>query len=251
MSITDASTSLDTAFTEQSTITFTDGVLTTIDECIDEVEAKIHRGTLGATTTPTLTQAKNWLKRAKMEIAQAKNFSWARKYAYCSTVASQYRYALPPDYNGGFTVLRDTTNDRLVKIWDTHWFNSKYPDPSAENSVEPFLACIKNMELWLSRPSDGTYTLEIEYDRSGAETTTDDFSWIPELERYYCCDFAIAEAWEALLDFGKADRARRKFESGLGMAMRNNSKRRWKSMQYQAISVLQEYHMRSNQPKSD
>lgn len=248
MTITDVSTALDTAYTEQSIVAFTAGVLSNIAACVSEVEAKIQRGTLGAATTPTSTQVQNWLKRAKMEIAETRGYTWKRKYAYCSTVAGTYRYSLPPDYNGGYTSLRDTTNDRPIQLWDRHWYDTKFPDPSAEDNDEPQFACIKNMELWLIPPPNGAYTLEIEYDRSGAETTADDFNWLPEMERYRCCDFAISEAFEALHQWDAAKWHRDKWGQGLRKAQIADGKRRWRTMRFQAINYQQEYVARNNQP---
>jgi hypothetical protein len=239
MSITDSSTNLDLAWTEQTIVAFTTGVLSDIDACVDEVESKLKRGTLGATSTPTETQVKNWLKRYKMELAEIKRFTFNRKYATASTTAGTYRYALPADFNGGATRLRDTTNDRYIKIWDTHWGDMKYPDPSAESNNKPAVAYVKNMELWLIPPPDGTYTLELEYDRSGAESDTDNFDWIPELDRFRICDGATADAFESIHDYNSASIYRRKWEYGLGKAVRADGKRKWSSCGYQAISIFQ------------
>ena len=239
MSITDSSTALDLVYTEQTVVAFTEGILASVDECVDEVESKLRRGTLSTSTAPTLAQVKNWLKRAKMELAEIKSFTFNRKFATATTTAGTYRYALPPDYNGGLTRIKDTTNDAFIAIWQENWYDRKYPDPSAETNNTDFIATIKNMELWLAPPPAGSYTLEIEYDRSGAETTADDYDWLPEMERYRCCDFAIAEAFESLHDFEKANVYRAKWNQGLNKAVRADGKRRWKDMHFQAISCLQ------------
>ena len=239
MSITDSSSSLDTAYTEQSIVGFTEGVLTNLAACVTEVESKLQRGTLSASTKPTSTQVQNWLKRAKMELSETKSFTFNRKYAYMTTVAGTYRYSLPPDYNGGLTRIRDTTNDEWITVWQDNWFDRKYPDVSAEDNNDDFIACIKNMELWLGPAPDGSYQLELSYDRSGGETTTDDFEWLPELERFRCCDFAIAEAFEALGNFQVANMFRAKWGQGLQKARHADGKRRWADMNYQAVSWLQ------------
>ena len=96
MGITDSSTNLDLGWTEQTVVAFTTGVLSDIDACVDEVSTKLRRGTLGASSTPTETQVKNWLKRYKMELAEIKRFTFNRKFATASTTAGTYRYALPP-----------------------------------------------------------------------------------------------------------------------------------------------------------
>jgi len=106
-----------TTWTEQDIVAFTSGVLSSLADCVAEVEAKINRGTLTTATTPTLAQVEGWLKRGKMELAEAKGFTFDRKYAAVTLVADQYIYGLPPDYNGGSVSLRDTTNDRYITIW--------------------------------------------------------------------------------------------------------------------------------------
>ena len=248
MSITDDSTGLDTAYTEQTVVAFEAGTLTTISNCADEVESRLKRGTLSATSIPTLTQVNNWLVVAKQELAQYKGFTWRRRYVTASTVASQYRYALPPDYQGGRTSLRDTTNDRGIVIWLDHWFDTKYPDPSAETSGEPAVATIKNMELWLCPPPDGVYTLELEYERSGDDQTQTDFSWLPQLERFHCCDFATFRAFMSLHRFEEAGMYERLWDKAIGKSIKADGRKRWRSMNYQMIDCFTEYKARQNQP---
>lgn len=247
MSITDATTSLATTWTEQSTVSFNAGTLATISSCVTEVESKLKRGTLSTSSTPTLTQVQTWLKRAKQELAETKGYTFKRRYASTSTVSGTYRYALPPDFNGGRVAVKDTTNDRYIQLWNEYHFDAKYPDVSAEDTNEPLVGTIKNNELWLCPAPDGVYTLELEYDRSGADNTTTDFSWLPEIERFRCCDYALAEAFESLHMFDVADRYLQKWNMGVGKARRADGKRRWRSMNFQAISWEQDYALRHNQ----
>jgi len=248
MSITDSSTTLNTAWTEGSIAEFTAGVLSDIAACVSEVESKIKRGTLSASTDPTDTQVKNWLKRGKMELAEAKGFTFDRKYATVSLTADTYRYSLPNDFNGGSVSLRDTTNDRFITIWPANWYNKKFPDPSEEDSDEVIVACIKNHELWVAPPPNGADSLELEYDRSGAETTSDDFSWLPEIERFRVCDFAISEAFLSLHMWEQATLYTNRWNAALGKAIRADGKRKWKGKRYQAISVFQEFDAMNYQP---
>jgi len=239
MSITDSSTALDVAYTEQSIVGFTEGVLTDLAACVAEVESKLQRGTLSTSTKPTLAQVQGWLKRAKMELSEVKSFTFNRKYAYMTTTAGTYRYALPPDYNGGLTRIKDTTNDEWITVWQSNWFDRKYPDPSSEDSSDEFIACVKNMELWIGPPPDSSYQLEIEYDRSGSETTADDFEWLPELERFRCCDFAISESFEALGNFQVSNTYKAKWGQGVQKARHADGKRKWAEMNYQIVSCFQ------------
>jgi hypothetical protein len=251
MSITDNTTTLDTAWTEQTISVFTSGVLTDEAACVTEVASKLKRGTLGATTTPTETQVKNWLVRAKEELAEVKDFSFDRKFAQATLTAGDYRVALPPDYNGGGMIIRDTTNDRPIVVFSSDYFDAKYPDASAESQGEPFEATIKNMELWLSPPVNGSTVIEIEYLRSGAPTTATSFDWLPELERFRCCDFAVGMAFESLHQFDLADRYLNRWGQGMAKAIKADGRRKWKRIvsckdvfQWHQLSNSQTYRTR-------
>lgn len=241
MSIVDSTTSLDTAWSESSIVSFSEGVLTNLAACVSEVESKIKRGTLSTGTSPTLAQVQGWLKRAKMELAEVKGFTFNRKYATVTLTADTYRYSLPPDYNGGAVALKDLTNDRHITVWAKNWFDKKFPDPGEETSGEVIVACIKNMELWLCPPPDGADSFELEYDRSGAETTADDFSWLPEIERFRCCDFATGEAFLSLHMWEQGNFYTQRWNSAVNKAIRADGKRKWKGKQFQAINVFQEF----------
>lgn len=242
MSITDATTNLDTVYTEQSTVAFTAGTLSTIANCVTEVESKLKRGTLSASTKPTSTEVQTWLIRAKQELAAVRGFSYDRRYATVTTVASQYRYSMPPDYAGGHTSLRDTTNERQIQIWTPDWYDMKYPDPAAVSNGEPRVCCIKDRELWLY-PPDGAYTLELSYERTGEDNTTTDFAWLPELERFRCCDFALAESFESLGRLDTAQYYRAKWTSGLQLSIRSDSKKKWAGKTLQCLSFQQHHNL--------
>jgi hypothetical protein len=248
MSITDSTTTLDTSWTGQSFATFTTGVLSTLATCVSEVESKLQRGTLSTSTIPTLLQVQNWLRRAKLELVEEKGFSFARKYAYCDLTANSYRYSLPPDYNGGAISLRDMTNDRDITVYPSSRYDNKYPDPSAETSDQVLAACVKNMELWVIPPPNGSDRLELEYARSGAETTADDFSWLPELERFRCCDFALYQAFQALHQWEVSQLFKNEWDIGLKKSRRADGRRKWTGRRLTAINVFQEYAAKNYQP---
>lgn len=247
--ITNSTTTLDTAWTEKDIPIprFTAGALGTQSACVDEVGNKLQRGALGSTSTPTDAQVKNWLIRAKQKLLQARDFSFAWKYAYTSTVAGTYRYALPPDYGGGDVTVKDTTNEYTLRHWPKDWYNKKYPDPSAETSDIPRIFCIKGMELWLVPPPSAVYQLEIEYSRSGAESTSGNFNWLPQYERFLCCDFATGMAFESLHMWQEADRYLNRWNEELKFSIRGDSRRKWKTEQMKCIDVFQEYAARNNQ----
>jgi hypothetical protein len=247
MSITDSSTALDLAWTEQSVVAFTAGTLDSVTEMVAEVESKIKRGTLDTTTTPTLAEVQRWLIRAKEELAETKNYTWRRRYAYADTTAATYRYALPPDYGGGEITLKDLTNNREIELWPAHLFDTKFPDPSEEDNSEPTIACIKNRELWLVPPPDGTYRLELEYARTGDDQTATDFSWLPEIERFRCCDFAVYQAFRSLHMWEVAGIYKQDWNEGIAKARIADGKRKWARMGYQAQSWLQQAYARGYQ----
>lgn len=245
MTIADTSSSLSTTWTEQSIVSFLAGTLAAIANCVTEVESKLRRGTLSAGTVPTSTEVQNWLIRGKQELCETKGYTWTRRYAYADTVAGTYRYALPPDYNGGPLSIRDMTSDRSVTIWQENVFDLKYPDPSAENNDEPTLATIKNMELWFAKPVDGVYRLELTYSRSGADNTTTDFSYLPEVERWRCCDFALSHAFMSLHQFDIGNHYKQEWLFGLKKAAKADARRKWAKLPTQAISLFQEMSIKS------
>lgn len=250
MGITDSGTPITTAWTEQTTAAFTTGVLSTITTCVTEVEAKLKRGTLSATTAPTLTQVNNWLKRAKLELMEDRSYTFTRKYAYADLTAGTYRYSLPPDFNGGEVKVRDITNNAAIPVWLPAHFDTSYPDPSEETNGPVSIACIKNMELWVVPPPSSSDRIELEYSRSGGETTADDFSYLPELERFRCCDFALSHAFESLHQYDVADRFRQYWELGLQKARQADGRRKWGGRQLCALNVWQHASMYSTQRRS-
>lgn len=247
MTITDDSTGLDLAYTEETVVAVTAGTLSNVAAMVAEVESKLKRGTLSASTSPTLTSVQRWLVRAKEELMQVKSFSFSRRYAYATLTAGNYRIALPPDYNGGHVSLLDQNNNRNIRILPTHLFDLKYPDMDAETADEPILATIKNRELWLSPPVSAGIRLEIQYDRSGDDNTPTDFSFLPEIERFYCSDYACSEAAESLEDWKKAQWFKAKWNDAIGRSRRADSRRKWKNMGFRAISCFEEIAARTYQ----
>lgn len=247
MSITDTTASIDTAWAEYPTVTFLAGTLADIDAMVTEIESKLKRGTLSTSTSPTLVSVQRWCVRAKEELMQVKSYTFGRRFAYATLSAGDYRISLPPDYNGGDVSVKDTTNNRKLKIWPSNKFDLKFPDVDEESNDEPVICCIKNMELWLAPPVSGTPIIELEYDRSGSDNTTTDYTYLPEIERFYCCDYAIYEACESLEDWTKAKWYKEKWLFGLGLSRKADAKRRWKEKGFRAISTFEEFSARGNQ----
>lgn len=239
MSITDDTTGLDTSWVEKEVVAFTAGTLGDIDDMVTEVQDKLKRGTLSTSTSPTLVAVKRWLVRAKEELMQVKAFSFMRRYAYASVTAGSYRIALPPDYDGGSLRITDQTNDFTLRVLPSHLYDLKYPDPDEESNDEPRHCAVKGNELWLFPPATAC-TIEAEYARSGDDNTTTDFSFLPEIERFRCCDYACYEACESLEDWEKAKWYNAKWNVGLGRSRGADARRKWKDMGFRAISIFEE-----------
>ncbi|GAF88112.1 unnamed protein product, partial [marine sediment metagenome] len=179
--------------------------------------------------------------------AAVKSYTFTRKYATCAATAATYVYALPADYNGGKGVLRDTTNNRAIPIWPNELFDLKFPDPSEETNNDILCATIKNMELWVAPPPAAADVLEFEYYRSGAETSTDDMSWLPEEERFLCCDFAKWQAFLSLHMWQEAQLFKEQWYQGLKENRIADGRRKWRTARFQCLNVFQENTLRRNQ----
>jgi len=317
MTFTVASTSLTTpTWAEFSRPLYSVGSLSNMAACLKEVESKLNRGTIGSTSKPTDSEVYRWLQRAKMELAETRNYSWKRRYVTTTLTANTYRYSLPADFAGGHINVRDKTNDNKISITSPHQFDILYPDPAEETSGgDILLACIKGHEIWFM-PMPGADEIELEYERTGhdledaltvtaitkaspgvvsvtghglaiddvvffsgltemynlnntyqkvtvidsantfsindcsgyaaAESTggacvqkVSDLSWLPEIERYRCCDFAIAEAFTSLHMWDHAGQYYQKWMVEVQKASRADGKRKWSTMGYRARSVFQ------------
>lgn len=249
MTITDASTSLTTAWTEQAIVSFQAGTLASISEMLSYVELHLQRGTLSSDTDPSTTQVHESLIRAKQELMAAKSFTFSRRFAQATTVAGTYVYALPPDFQG-LLGIRDTTNDLDLVFWPRGIFDARWPDLSELANNEPKVCCIKNMELWVSPPPNAAVTLELEYERSGDDQTQNDMSWLPQVERYRCCDFAIADLLDALEQSERAQVYWQRWYAGLSRSSKADSKKRWRGRN-QAVSIFQEVAARGKNEKPE
>lgn len=249
MAITDSTAGgLATSWQEEERSSFTAGVLSDIAACAAEVEGKLRRGTLGVSSSPTLAQVKNWLRRAKLELMEDRNYTFSRKYAYCDLSSGAYRYAMPPDYNGGEVKLRDITAGNSIPIWLPAWFDKHGYNLGNAESGDIQAATIVNDELWLYPPPSSSNRIELEYSRDGSETTADDFSYLPELARFRCCDFALSHSFESLHQFEVADRYRQYWELGLAKMRKADARRKWAGKRLAVINVFQEY---ANQGKGE
>lgn len=238
---------LTTTWTEQSVVAFTAGTLADIDDCVTHVESKLQRGTLSTSSTPSITEVKRELIRAKEELCEVFGFTWQRKYSYADTVSGTYRYALPADYNGGEVRLRDITNDRMLDWLDPYRFDLKWPDMSEESNDTLEVFTIKDRELWTYPPAGGAYRLELEYGRSGDDSTPNDVSYIPELLRFKICDFAIYQSFLLLHDWNAASLYKQEWMAGLRKSKRNDGKKKWAASGFQALTWQQEYTAKYNQ----
>lgn len=233
MTIASATLTIDLTWQEVDTVQFTAGTLADMDALKSEVERKLQRGTLSNTSSPTTTEVQNWLIRAIEETMEAHDFNFTRRYAYASCVAGTYRYALPPDFGGGTTMLRDVTNNVALTYADNKTFDGSYPDVSEYGSANPDVFTFKDRELWIKPPASNTNRLELEY-RSTGEARTTVITHIPEPFRFKIVDMALTEAWEFLHEFEKAAYYHQKVAGKLQQAKRADGKQKWAAQGYMA-----------------
>lgn len=233
MTIASATTTIDLAWQEVDIVDFTAGTLADMDALKSEVERKLQRGTLSNTTTPTTSEVQNWLIRSIEETMEAHDFNFTRRYAYAACVAGTYRYALPPDFGGGTTIVRDVTNNVTLTYADNRTFDGSYPDVSNYGNANPSVFTIKDRELWICPPASNTNRLELEY-RSTGEARTTSIVHIPEPFRFKIVDMAMIEAWEFLHEWEKAAFYQQKVMGKLQQAKRADGKQKWAAAGYQA-----------------
>ena len=238
MSLDVASTTLDTAWAEFSTISYTAGTIADLSTCIDEVEAKLNRGTLTSETRPTVDNVANWLSRAKQELAETRQFTWRRRFVTGVLSSDNYRYSLPPDYGGGYISIRDVTNDNRLHMINQNTFDAQFPDMSSEQNGDMAVFTIRGIELNVAPAPRGTPTIELEYERTGDDIDSADFSWLPEIERFRCCDFAVSEAFSSIHQWQEADRYTAKWNYGMQKASKADGRRRWSQQGFRIRSIL-------------
>lgn len=237
MSITDATSTIELSWQEHDVVSFNAGTMATIDNLVTELEGKLQRGTLSASSTPTTTQAQNWLIRAKEELMEMGGFSFARRYVYATATSGSYRFALPADFGGGACTLRDITNNHTIHYTDQMKFDAAFPDLSEYGSGTIQNYTIKDREIWTYPAADGA-TLELEYTRTGDDNTATDVSYLPEKIRWKLVDMALIEAFEYLHEFEKATYYERKGMGRIHMAKKGDNQKKW-SRKRRAISWLE------------
>lgn len=103
------------------------------------------------------------------------------------------------------------------------------------------------MELWVVPPANADTTLELEYERSGDDTTPTDFSFLPEIERWRCVDYALYEAFESLHQWKEAQYYEAKWMRGASRSKKANARRKWKTMGFQALHIFEDAGTRNYQ----
>lgn len=229
-------TNLSTTWTDQSYVAFNQSTISTTANLITQVETNINRGTLSASSHPTSTQVTNWLIRGKQKLMEAYGFTWKRKFSYCSSAAGTYRYALPADFAGGATILRDLTQDIRLSFMDPITFDTVYPDVSGSSNAVPEFYTIKDRELWLATPADGTYTFELEYLRTGEDSTAETWDYIPERMLFQITDYATYRAFMMLQMWDAATAYKSEFNFDKNESRKDDGKKKWAQMNYQCLN---------------
>jgi len=213
-------------------VAFNAGTLSDISDCVTEVENNLNRGTLSSSSNPTSTQVQNWLIKAKQKLMEIHGYTWRRVFAYMDTSSGEYRYALPADFGSGGHVLRDITQDeRLVPI-DPVMFDTMFPDCAGSDSSYPEFYTIKDRELWFSKPTSGVYRLELEYARTGDDSSASDVSYIPELRRFDMCDYAIYKSFVVLRLFEAAAPYKQEWIESTNISKSIDTRKRWSALGY-------------------
>ena len=221
-------------WTGRDALAFTAGTLSTITNCVTQVQNVLHRGTLSASTTPTDTQVQSYLIFAKQELCEEFGFTWRRKFAYASPTAGLWQLALPSDFGGGAYVLRDITSDKRLSFIEALTFDTLYPDVAGSAQAVPEYYTIKDREFWLHAPANGTYTLELEYQRTGDDSLATDVSYLPEIFRYKICTYAIYKSFILLQQWDAANIHKSEWETGLKKSRRGDGKKKWAAHGYMA-----------------
>ena len=100
-------------------------------------------------------------------------------------------------------------------------------------------------------PPDSADTVEINYNRSGAETTSDDMAWLPEEERFLCCDYAKWQAFYSLHMYQEGNLFKQQWYEGLKESRISDGRRKWRSRNWQILNTFQERNLRSNQARPE
>ena len=222
------------AWTARDALAFTAGTLSAIANCVSQVQQVLHRGTLSASTTPTSTQVQGYLIFAKQELCEEFGFTWKRTFSYAAPTAGLWQLGLPADFGGGAYVLRDITTNRRMSFVESTVFDQLYPDPAGDSQAVPKYYTIKDREVWLHAPANGTYTLELEYNRTGDDSTATDVSYLPEIFRYKICTYAIYKSFILLQDYNAANIHKSEWEMGLKRSRKGDGKKKWAAQGYMA-----------------
>jgi len=166
--------------------------------------------------------------------------------------SGSYRYGLPNDFGGGRLNIRDKTNHSKIPLISPHQFDVLYDDPDETTSGSPLVATIKGMELWICPPPDGADVIELEYLRMGggvyeaiitedeelflmedsegmaAETSEDtmSFAWLPEVDRFRCCDYAVSRSFASLHEWDGAFFYYKKWKEHVKKGIRADGKKK-------------------------
>ena len=227
---------LTTTWTSQSAVEFNQSTIASTANLITEVQTNLNRGTIGASSTPNTTQVTNWLIRAKEELQEVFGFTWRRVFAYADTVAGTYRYALPKDFAGGGTVLRDLTQNKRLDYAPPISFDTMYPDIAGSDNAVPHTYTIKDRELWLNCEADSVYRLELEYERSGEDSTAATWSYLPEAMLFKLTDYATYRALMILRQWPAAQAYKAEWEFAVKKSTKGDNRKKWASMNFQCLN---------------
>ena len=76
----------------------------------------------------------------------------------------------------------------------------------------------------------------MQYDRTGADVSTDDVSYLPELMRFRMCDYATYRAFITLENWNAAQTYKEEWRVSSVTSKRRDMKNKWKSQGYRVRS---------------
>jgi hypothetical protein len=216
--------------------TFNHSTLSDTSALITEVQTHLKRGTISTTSFPTTAMVTNFLVRGKEKLIEMYGFTWRRKFVYAATTLGEYRYAMPVDYAGGGTVIRDLTQNIRLTMKNPVIFDTLYPDIDGDATAAPEFYTIKGMEMWLQAKANGSYTFELEYSRSGDDSTAETWDYIPEAMLFKIADYATYRSFVLLEQWDSAKAYKGEWEEDVAQGKRDDGKKKWASTGYQCIN---------------
>jgi len=124
------------------------------------------------------------------------------------------------------------TQDERLSFMNPISFDTVYPDVAGSSNAIPNEYTIKDRELWLSAPATGVYRLELEYTRSGEDSTAETWDYLPEAMLFKLSDYATYRAFMMLQDWNAAQAYKSEWVQDTQASKTDDAKKKWAQMNY-------------------